>query len=968
MSPIDAENSDQAHQNQAAPGFAGSGSAPLQVRFGPYEVDFQKRELRKSGLKLKVPGQSFQILVMLLERTGEVVSREDLRRALWPSDVFVNFEGSLNSAVQRLRSALQDTSQKPRYVETLPRVGYRFIAGIELVAPVSTEIEDGTSALDAPDVVSSDAALEGLPNLAPPRDRKSRLWVAVAAFFFIALIASYAWYRYSIFHRQRVQIHTQSSPVSPAITRRSIAILGFTNVSGNAHNRWLSTAFTEMLATELAAGDQLRTVAGEHVARAKLELSLPSEDSYTTETLAKIRRDLGCDYVVTGSYVAIGEAENGRLRLDARVQDALTGDTIANVAVAGTRGNLFELASSTGEQLRAKLGVASLTETETEAVKVSLPSNPGAAKLYSEGLARLRVYDDVAASHIFEQVILSEPDFAPAYSALASARRALGYDTEALAAARKALDLAGNLPTQSRLQIEARYHEMNQDWTPAVEIYSRLRRSYPDNLDYGLDLASAQLNLGKGAEAAATITSLRNLPPPQRDDPTIDLMDATIAGDLADYKRQQTLAESAASKSEAAGARLLLAQAKLIGGSASFFLGNLSSALDADAVAQQMFAESGDLDRSAVAAMNIGGVLATQGDVTGAKRSIEQALKLFRKQGDQARLTASLSNLGEMYEIEGELPTAESFFREALAVSGKLNRVRDVETNNLADLLERRGKFREAKDMLEQLLREPHNQGNKSVLGAAMQTLGSIAENQGNMADALRMYKDAVANFKETGSKTNCTAAERSLGTALLRAADFVRAKAILSEALSLDRDTGAKTDTALDQVELAELSLAQAGPVDTGTLRSVIDQFQRQKITDGEIEAEIVLSRERIQEGNLGEAENLLRQATILSAKSYDPTLRFDVALATAHLQSAQHRFSVARRTIQAALQKADAIGCTRCQLEARLQSGEIEMQTGNLERGRVQLHQLALEAGSKGFNLIAKNAAAGSAPDNRP
>jgi DNA-binding winged helix-turn-helix (wHTH) protein/tetratricopeptide (TPR) repeat protein len=968
MSPIDAENSDHAHQDQAAPGFGSFGSAPLQVRFGPYEVDLQKRELSKSGLKLKVPGQSFQILVMLLEQTGQVVSREDLRRALWPSDVFVNFEGSLNSAVQRLRSALQDTSQKPRYIETLPRVGYRFIASIELVAPVSTEIEDGTSTPAPPDVVSPDAAPDGLPELVRPRDGKSRHWGAVAAFFLIALMASYAWYRHSSrFHRQ-LEIQTQASPaIPPAITRRSVAILGFTNVSGNAYNRWLSTAFTEMLATELAAGDQLRTVAGEHVARAKLELSLPSEDSYTTETLAKIHRDLGCDYVVTGSYVAIGQAENARLRLDARVQDTLTGDTVANVAVAGTRENLFDLASRAGEQLRAKLGVASLTETESENVKASLPSNPEAAKLYSEGLGKLRVYEDVEASHIFEQVIRSEPDYAPAYSALASARRALGYDIEALAAARKALDLAVNMPNQARLQIEARYHEMNQDWTGAAEIYFRLRRSYPDNLDYGLDLASAQLNLGKAAEAAASIAALRNLPPPQRDDPAIDLMEATIAGDLADYKREQTLAESAASKSTAAGARLLLAQAKLVGGSASFFLGNLSGALDADAVARQMFAESGDLDRSAVAAMDIAGVLATQGDVTGAKRSIEQALEVFRKQGDQARLTTALSNLGNMYEIEGDLPTAENSFREALAASAKLNRVRDVETYNLADVLERRGKFQEAKDMLERLLKNLPNQGNKSVLAAATQTLGSIAETQGDMATALRMDQDAVARFKETGSKTDCAGAERSLGRAFLRAGDFVKAKQTFSEALSLDRDTGAKTDTALDQVELAELSLAEAGPIDTGMLRSVIEEFRRQKITDGEIEAEIVLSRESIQEDNLGEADDLLRQATVLSAKSYDPTLRFDVALATAHLQSAQHRFSVARRTIRPALQKAVAIGCVRCQLEARLQSGEIEIQAGSAERGRIQLHQLALDAESRGFNLIAKYAAAGRVPGDR-
>ena len=189
---------------------------------------------------------------------------------------------------------------------------------------------------------------------------------------------------------------------------------------------------------------------------------------------------------------------------------------------------------------------------------------------------------------------------------------------------------------------------------------------------------------------------------------------------------------------------------------------------------------------------------------------------------------------------------------------------------------------------------------------------------------------------------------------------DFVSAKQAFSEALSVDRQTGAKTDTALDEVVLAELSLAQAEPVDLGTIQSVIDQFRLQKITDGEIEAQIVLARGNIQQGKTAEAAKILAQTTVLSAKSYDPTVHFDVALATVHLQGAQHRFSDASHTLRPALQSAVAGGCVRCQLEARLELGEIEMQAGNAERGRTQLHALADDAGSRGFRLIAERAAA--------
>jgi tetratricopeptide (TPR) repeat protein len=893
----------------------------------------------------------------------------------------VNFEASLNSAVQRLRSALQDTSLEPRYIETLPRVGYRFIASVESLTPVreipgpefpANEIQilneappsAGTS--DSAELLSVETRPDQFSTVPPGKTRDRMPWAAAALVTLVVLLAAYVWYRDT---RREHVVAVQVQPAlvispsvnPPSVTRRSVAVMGFTNASGDVREVWLSTAFTEMLATELAAGDHLRTVPEEDVARAKLELSLANKDSYGSNTLTKIRKDIGCDYVLTGSYLTIGRTGNGRVRLDARVQDAVTGDTVASFAVVGSQSDLFDLASRAGEQLRAKLGVATLTSTEAEEAKLALPANPEAARLYSDGLAKLRLYDDVAASELLERVIRLQPEYSPAYSALATAWSDLGFDAKATAMARKAMDMAGNLPPQARLQTEARYHEMNKDWARAAEVYSRLHRLYPDNLDYGLNLAATQDAMADSTEAAATLAALRKLPTPESDDPRIDIAEARIAGNLADYKREQTLADSAARKAETTGARLLLAQAKLIGGLASFFLGNLSSAVDADTVAQRMFAESGDLDRSAVASMNIGGVLATQGDIAGARHSIEQALTLFRKQGDQARLGAALSNLGEMYEIEGELPRAEKLLRESLAIFTKLNWMnkRDVVTKNLADSLLQQGKFREAKALLEPLL-DHGGEGNKSILGSATQSLGSIAETQGDMATALRMYKEAVAVLKETGAKTDYTDAERSLGKALLREGDFAGAKQALSEALSVDRETGAKTDTARDQVALAELSLAQSGPVDVSALESVIDQFRLQKITDDEIEAEIALARENIRQVKTGEAAKVLGQTTVLSAKSYDPTIHFDVALATAHLRAAQHRFDDARRTILNALKSAVAIGCVRCEFEARLELGEIEIQAGNAKPGRAQLHKLADEAGSRGFRLIAGRAAA--------
>src|SRR6202047_1301020 len=115
-----------------------TGNGSGRARFGPFEVDLHTREMWKFGTRLKLVGQPFEILAVLLSRTGELVTREELRARLWPADTFVDFNHGLNAAVNKLREALSDSAENPRYIETLPRRGYRFIAIIEpRIAPAA---------------------------------------------------------------------------------------------------------------------------------------------------------------------------------------------------------------------------------------------------------------------------------------------------------------------------------------------------------------------------------------------------------------------------------------------------------------------------------------------------------------------------------------------------------------------------------------------------------------------------------------------------------------------------------------------------------------------------------------------------------------------------------------------------------------------------------------------------------------
>ncbi|MCI0420422.1 MAG: protein kinase, partial [Acidobacteria bacterium] len=306
-------------------------------------------------------------------------------------------------------------------------------------------------------------------------------------------------------------LRSGSSSPGPIKSRRSFAVLGFKDRSERGDRASLSTSFSEMLTTELAAGEKLRTVSGEDVVHAKTELVLPETDSFNKDTLRRIRNYLGTDLVISGSYIVHGE----EVRLDLRLHDTASGEIVTVTASAtGTKSDPVALIRQAGMRLREKLGIEQLTMTETAQLRASQPSNREAAQLYSEGLYRLRLFDALEARDLLERAVAADPDYALAHSALATTFSALGYGERAKQEAKKAFDLSANLSREQQLLVEGRYREAERDWQKEAEVYRTLFDYHKDNLEYGLQLASAQISDGKGREALATIELLRKLPPP----------------------------------------------------------------------------------------------------------------------------------------------------------------------------------------------------------------------------------------------------------------------------------------------------------------------------------------------------------------------------------------------------------------------------------------------------------------------
>ncbi|MGH9548908.1 MAG: winged helix-turn-helix domain-containing protein, partial [Terriglobales bacterium] len=256
-----------------------SASKSVRYRFGPFDLDPSQGKLSRSGARVKLQDLPLRLLVLLVERPGEIVTREEVRQRLWPEDTFVEFDNSLGVAVRKLREALRDDADAPRFVETVPRRGYRF------VAPVT--VQDAAAAKDFVGELEKEAAASpvnrtGVEKAARTASLRGRYWIIACL---VLLMVGIAMYEFRSNPRQSAAGVETAAARSRVRPRRGVAVLGFRNLAGRPDDNWLSTAFAEMLSTELAAGGALRLVSGEDVARAKRELPLADEDTLAKATL-----------------------------------------------------------------------------------------------------------------------------------------------------------------------------------------------------------------------------------------------------------------------------------------------------------------------------------------------------------------------------------------------------------------------------------------------------------------------------------------------------------------------------------------------------------------------------------------------------------------------------------------------------------------------------------------------------------
>lgn len=728
--------------------------------------------------------------------------------------------------------------------------------------------------------------------------------------------------------------------------RPAVAVLGFKNLSGRPEAAWLSTAFAEMLTTELAAageGKALRTVSGEAVARAKRELALPEAQSLAPETLDRLSRLLAADYVVLGSYSALGRPEMGEkspLRLDVRLQNAGSG-TVTAFAETGTEAELFALIARAGAELRRRLGAGGGQAEDGEELRASLPADRTAARLYAEGLAQLRAADNLRATGTLARAAAAQPDHPLVHAALARAWKELGYDARAASEAEKAFALSGKLSREERLLVEGQLREVSRAWKRAVEVYQALANVFPDNPEYGLGLARVQIESGNPREALRTVEQLASL----ADDPRLALVEATAAGALSDYSRQRRAAERAVAKAEEWGARLLVAEGQTAIGMAERSVGQLQRSLAAHQQAERIYrsvgdrakvaralneqavawADFGDLDRAqrlyeqslalsreighrtgaAGALNNLGIVMRRRGDLAGSVRAQREALATFRELDDKSRQSSTLVSLANVLAEQGDFPAARQAYDEALALKRAMGDSGVQVLTNLADLQTASGDLTAARRLFEEALALDRKSGDKLGVATDLVGLSEVLLLRGDPAGAAERAGAALAEAQAVGDKAMTAWAHYRLGLVRAEQGDLAAAEREHRQALALRREIGEAT-VADSRLALAWLQLARGEPAPAAA--------EARQLSAGDVprraEARHLLAAALLAQGDARAACAALEAPAGAPAAALSLATRLRLAVVRDRVLAGCGQGAAARRGLAATLREAEAAG----------------------------------------------------------
>lgn len=931
-----------------------------QVRFSSYAFNLNTGELNRSGIRLRLEIQPAKVLGLLIEAEGNLVSRSELIAALWPGEVEGDFDRRLDKAVAKLRASLNDDPAKPRYIATLKGRGYHFLGDVTSEQPNSTPRNE-VPAVAAPatnelfeEPPESGILTELPPPSAPPNGlfiRRVSIWkTTVFVLLTIAAVSLVAWWQHG-----KLRPRANSRPI--------VLILGFRDTSRSSEDGWVSRSVAEWLSTDLNEGGELQLVqAGDNpVLRTRTTENGCSELPQKVIEIA--RQTLNADMVVYGNYSSTESGASGdRWQLDVCLENTLKHNGPESMTVVGARGDIGQLVFNAGEILRSKLGLKHLSSQSLGYLRASLPLNPAAARLYTEGTSALQHFEPEEASALLTEAAQREPKHAATHAALSTAWAALGYEGRSVQEALIAQNLARGLSPTQQLEYQGLADESRNDWLAAIGGYAKLLGLYPDNIGYGLKLANAQIHAGKAALAQETLRDLRTRSHAASNNPEVDLAEAATDSALSDFREELAASTQAESRGEAQASELIVANARMQQGNADDMLGNWGDALRLWRLAGQSYESIGDR-RGMVDALNRQAALAwKKGDATNATKLFEESLAQSKAIGDSAGVAYALAHLGIVRMATeratgGEMPAAVEMFHQSASIYHTIGNAAEegYVLSLIADEAMQRSKCEQAHTLYLKAMALSQAANDKSRVASRLLDLGIVAQLDGRNPEAERLFQQSSQAFDELGQRDNASIARIRLGVSLFRSGRVEDAEKMLQDSLATMQSFGRLNQVREALGDLATIELVGNPARAEVVARQNLDLNQRMLSPDVCCAPSYALLAETlVVQGKLREAQGAIYQAFFPKEKLLPTEFMPEMLLARGDVRISNHDYVGADADFERSLRMAHARSNRYLELGARLGLAEVHIAQKGAS-ARPELDLVKRDADQLGYGIFA-------------
>jgi serine/threonine protein kinase len=634
--------------------------------------------------------------------------------------------------------------------------------------------------------------------------------------------------------RDKLRVSNKTSKVAgPEV---ALAILPFRNATQDASLDWYGPTFADMLSTDVGQSSHLRTISPDLLHQVLSDLRIQADAAIDPTTVNRIAEFSGADTVVWGQYAKFGD----QIRVDATLQD-LKRDRhvplkIENVSEKDIPGAVDRLADAIRQNLSVSQDI--LSELKASSYQPTSKS-PEALRAYNQGLQLLREGKNLEAATSLQAAVKEDPQFALAYSRLAEADSALGYDSEAENSARKAVDLGQNLLPAEKYLIEASHFRISKDYAKATEAFQNLAKVSPDNPDIESALGSIYESSGDFAKAREFYQKLLAVNPkdtvtllavgrveivsgnPQASlDPLNRALSLAIQVDNQEqkgtilqalgiaYSRLNKPDDALQNYKQALEIRRRLGQKKGIADGLSMIaqtydgLGKSDLALKNYNDALQTYREIGDQQDTGGLLLDLGQFYSDRGKYDEALKLLKQSLPIQRDLHDLNDEALCLNNIGNAYYFKSDFNDARIYFEQALQIREKINVPTDLAltVHNLAEVSTKLGQYEQALKYHMRALDLYRRAEDKH--GAAMEayTMGTVFEYQGRYGSAVSSKKQAVQDFRATQDRSFwMSEALSGYGNVLSETGQFDEGSKTLDDALKLSRDL--KNDALVAQV-----------------------------------------------------------------------------------------------------------------------------------------------------------------------